>query len=332
MAEPTENNLSSYLQDISNFVSASAQQVADTDQEFMDEYYNEYPEKSTNTELGILSAFPEVGARLFSILKNNPNAFAFDHNQTNEGVNTKASLTLPNTKLGVERSKYGSFPSHKKFSIERDVGGGVKVTTGRESLPVAAGREGGANFANVQYTTNFKADGGELSNLNEVYNLLNPEYVTREGLNPDTPKLDALAKSFLPVNEDGTLNYGEAAMAMTPLGWVARLDKINDARRIAQKQFKVGVALSSPAEQAAAKKVLDRLKRKEADEFTTTQLSEYAAMQNKKVGTEVAAKEGIATLRGTLETAGEVAQKTAEQANIKGSAQGLDALFNALNK
>ena len=138
------------------------------------------------------------------------------------------------------------------------------------------------------------------------------------------------------MNEDGTLNYGEAAMAMTPLGWVARLDKINDARRIANKQFKVGVALSSPSEQAAAKKVLDRLKRQETDEFTPKQLSEYAAMQNKKVGTEVAAKEGIATLRGTLrgtlETAEEVAQKTAEQANIKGSAQGLDALFNALNK
>ena len=177
-----------------------------------------------------------------------------------------------------------------------------------------------------------KANGGELADSNRIYNLLDSEYVTREGLNPDTPKLDALAKSFLPVNEDGTLNYGEAAMAMTPLGWVARLDKINDARRIANKQFKVGVDLSSPTEQAAAKKVLDRLKRQETDEFTPKQLSEYAAMQNKKVGTEVAAKEGIATLRGTLETAGEVAQKTAEQANIKGSAQGLDALFNALNK
>jgi len=317
MAEPTENNLSDYLQDIGAFVKTSAEQVADTDQEFMDEYYNEYPEK------GILSAFPEAGAKLFNFIKNNPKALAFNYNQTNNQVNTDASLTGPKTKFSLGRSRYEGGPSRKKFILERDVGKYFKVT---------AGSEGGDKFANLQVGIPFMADGGELSNLNEVYNLLNPEYVTREGLNPDTPKLDAFAKALLPVNEDGTLNYGEAAMAMTPLGWVARLDKINDARRIANKQFKVGVALSSPSEQAAAKKVLDRLKRQEVDEFTPKQLSEYAAMQNKKVGTEVAAKEGIATLRGTLETAGEVAQKTAEQANIKGSAQGLDALFNALNK
>jgi len=278
MAEPTENNLSDYLQDIGDFISDSAQQVADTDQEFMDEYYNEYPEKSANTALGILSAFPAAGgARLFNLIKNNSKALP------NMVKDSDVMLPLLQT-LGLGAGTLGS---------------GIEMRERRENEAA----EMGIPFSEPPELQK-KANGGELSNLNEIYNLLNSEYVTREGLNPDTPKLDALAKSFLPVNEDGTLNYGEAAMAITPLGWVARLDKINDARRIAQKQFKVGVDLSSPTEQAAAK----------------------------KVGTEIAAKKVIATLRGTLETAGEVASKKAEQANIKGSAQGLDALFDALNK
>jgi len=309
MAEPTENNTYSigpfgidpewlksefsYLEDIGDFIGDSAQKVADTDQEFMDEYYNEYPEKSADTALGILSAFPAANlAKAVGL-----------------GA-TKPLMTSIMQTLGLGAGTLGS---------------GIDMRERREN----EAEEMGIPFSEHP---EFKANGGELGNLNEIYNLLDSEYVTGEGLNPDTPKLDAFAKALLPVNEDGTLNYGEAAMAMTPLGWVARLDKINDARRIANKQFKMGVDLSSPTEQAAAKKVLDRLKRQETDEFTPKQLSEYAAMQNKKVGTEVAAKEGLATLRGTLETAGEVAQKTAEQANIKGSAQGLDALFNALNK
>ena len=283
---PDPTQVADYLQDISNFVNTSAQQVADTDQEFMDEYYNEYPEKSTNTELGILSAFPEVGARLFSILKNNPNAFAFDHNQTNEGVNTKASLTLPNTKLGVERSKYGSDPSHKKFSIERDVGGGVKVTAGRESLPVAAGREGGANFANVQYTTNFKADGGELSNLNEVYNLLNPEYVTREGLNPDTPKLDTLAKFFLPLNEDNKLNYGEAALAMTPFGFLTKAQKLAKLKKAGGKGKQTEMPLSTSSDPSIGPGRRDLL-------FTRERMTDNALSDKAGTGVLMGRKEAL---------------------------------------
>ena len=68
---PDPTQVADYLQDIGDFVSASAQQVADTDQEFMDEYYGEYPEKSTNTALGILSAFPAAGiGRLLNFIKN----------------------------------------------------------------------------------------------------------------------------------------------------------------------------------------------------------------------------------------------------------------------
>ena len=378
MAEPTENNLSDYLQDIGDFISDSAQQVADTDQEFMDEYYNEYPEKSANTALGILSAFPAAGgARLFNLIKNNSKALpnmvkdsdvmlpllqtlGLGAGTLGSGIEMRERRENEADTIGYRRmsdhpdhpefqerpslTDFGGFfntpdhPDHPDFQSDR----GTVIMS--EPHPYTGERIKRIGYRNISDHPDFhsqkkadfhsqkKANGGELSNLNEIYNLLNSEYVTREGLNPDTPKLDALAKSFLPVNEDGTLNYGEAAMAITPLGWVARLDKINDARRIAQKQFKVGVDLSSPTEQAAAKKVLDRLKRQEADEFTPKQLSEYAAMKNKKVGTEIAAKKGIATLRGTLETAGEVASKKAEQANIKGSAQGLDALFDALNK
>lgn len=40
------------------------------EQELMDEYYGEYPEKSTNTALGILSAFPATNiAKLFGMMK-----------------------------------------------------------------------------------------------------------------------------------------------------------------------------------------------------------------------------------------------------------------------
>lgn len=223
MAEPTENNLSDYLQDISDFVSASAQQVADTDQEFMDEYYGEYPEKSANTALGILSAFPAVGgARLFNLIKNNSKALP---NMVKDSDVIRPLIQL----LGLGAGTLGS---------------GIEMRERREN----EADEMGIPFSEHPELQK-KADGGELSNLNEIYNLLDSEYVTREGLNPNIDdKAAGLAKFFLPLNEDNSLNYGEAALAMTPFGFLTKAQKLARLRKAGGKGKQKEMPLSTSSD------------------------------------------------------------------------------------
>ena len=191
MAEPTENNLSTlYMPSVAS-TQPTIEEVAAENQrrrELDIEYGltgGEYSSALANSQTGrplsdkdlafhldMMSGDQSVAGTdqgtwtdylqdIGNFIKNNPKALALDHNQTNDQVRTNASLTGPKTKFSVGRSRYEGGPSSKKFSLERDVGKGIKVT---------AGSEGGDKFANVQLTRDFKADGGELGTLNNTEN------------------------------------------------------------------------------------------------------------------------------------------------------------------
>ena len=251
MAEPTENNLSDYLQDISNFVSASAQQVADTDQEFMDEYYNEYPEKSADTAIGILSAFPAAsGARLFGLMKSGKLAKASAEAYPNMLKDPAMKPFLQLLGLGTAKTDTG-----------------LKIREREEA-------EGMAN-------------GGELSNLNEIYNLLDSEYVTREGLNPNIDdKAAGLAKFFLPLNEDNSLNYGEAALAMTPFGFLTKAQKLAKLKKAGGKGKQTEMPLSTSSDPSIGPGRRDLL-------FTRERMTDNALSDKAGTGVLMGRKEAL---------------------------------------
>jgi hypothetical protein len=142
------------------------------EQELMDEYYGEYPEKTTDTALGILSAFPAANiAKLFGLMKSGKLA-------------KESAKAFPNMLKD---------PAMKPFLQLLGLGG-AKLDTGLKMRERIEAEE--------------MADGGEI----DPYSMLdpNPDLSTI----PDTPKLDAVAKFFLPVTEEGELSKGDLAFEM----------------------------------------------------------------------------------------------------------------------
>ena len=248
---PDPTQVADYLQDISNFVSASAQQVADTDQEFMDEYYNEYPEKSADTAIGILSAFPAAsGARLFGLMKSGKLAKASAEAYPNMLKDPAMKPFLQLLGLGTAKTDTG-----------------LKIREREEA-------EGMAN-------------GGELSNLNEIYNLLDSEYVTREGLNPNVDdKAAGLAKFFLPLNEDNSLNYGEAALAMTPFGFLTKAQKLAKLKKAGGKGKQTEMPLSTSSDPSIGPGRRDLL-------FTRERMTDNALSDKAGTGVLMGRKEAL---------------------------------------
>ena len=248
---PDPTQVADYLQDISNFVNASAQQVADTDQEFMDEYYNEYPEKSADTAIGILSAFPAAsGARLFGLMKSGKLAKASAEAYPNMLKDPAMKPFLQLLGLGTAKTDTG-----------------LKIREREEA-------EGMAN-------------GGELSNLNEIYNLLDSEYVTREGLNPNVDdKAAGLAKFFLPLNEDNSLNYGEAALAMTPFGFLTKAQKLAKLKKAGGKGKQTEMPLSTSSDPSIGPGRRDLL-------FTRERMTDNALSDKAGTGVLMGRKEAL---------------------------------------
>ena len=248
---PDPTQVADYLQDISNFVNTSAQQVADTDQEFMDEYYNEYPEKSADTAIGILSAFPAAsGARLFGLMKSGKLAKASAEAYPNMLKDPAMKPFLQLLGLGTAKTDTG-----------------LKIREREEA-------EGMAN-------------GGELSNLNEIYNLLDSEYVTREGLNPNVDdKAAGLAKFFLPLNEDNSLNYGEAALAMTPFGFLTKAQKLAKLKKAGGKGKQTEMPLSTSSDPSIGPGRRDLL-------FTRERMTDNALSDKAGTGVLMGRKEAL---------------------------------------
>tara|TARA_R110000751_G_scaffold260332_1_gene359653 strand:+ start:25 stop:1161 length:1137 start_codon:yes stop_codon:yes gene_type:complete len=248
---PDPTQVADYLQDISNFVNTSAQQVADTDQEFMDEYYNEYPEKSADTAIGILSAFPAAsGARLFGLMKSGKLAKASAEAYPNMLKDPAMKPFLQLLGLGTAKTDTG-----------------LKIREREEA-------EGMAN-------------GGELSNLNEIYNLLDSEYVTREGLNPNIDdKAAGLAKFFLPLNEDNSLNYGEAALAMTPFGFLTKAQKLAKLKKAGGKGKQTEMPLSTSSDPSIGPGRRDLL-------FTRERMTDNALSDKAGTGVLMGRKEAL---------------------------------------
>jgi len=185
------------------------------EQEMMDEYYGEYPEKRKETALGILSAFPAAGTvRLLNFLKN---PAAFD----------KARMAAYNSNLLSD-------PFLETFSQYLLLGTGLLGT----GLEKRKRREKEAEEMDIPFSEHpdFKemANGGEI----DPYSMLdpNPDLSTI----PETPTLDSIAKFFLPVTEEGELSKSdlafEAASMFPPLFWMKGLkfgtNTYNRARKI----------------------------------------------------------------------------------------------------
>ena len=145
------------------------------EQAMMDEYYNEYPEKTTNTALGILSAFPVTNIfKLLGMMKS--------------GTAAKASLEAFPNLLKDPAMK----PLLQLLGL-----GGAKLDTGlkmRERIEAEEAEE--------------MANGGEI----DPFSMLDPN-PDLDSI-PDTPKLDAVSKFFLPVTEEGELSKGDLAFEM----------------------------------------------------------------------------------------------------------------------
>jgi hypothetical protein len=142
------------------------------EQAMADEYYGEYPEKTTDTAIGILSAFPAANmARLFGLMKSGKLA-------------KESAKAFPNMLKD---------PAMKPFLQLLGLGG-AKLDTGLKMRERIEAEE--------------MADGGEI----DPFSMLdpNPDLSTI----PDTPKLDSIAKFFLPVTEEGELSKGDLAFEM----------------------------------------------------------------------------------------------------------------------
>ena len=142
------------------------------EQAMADEYYGEYPEKTTDTAIGILSAFPAANmARLFGLMKSGKLA-------------KESAKAFPNMLKD---------PAMKPFLQLLGLGG-AKLDTGLKMRERIEAEE--------------MADGGEI----DPFSMLDPN-PDLDSI-PDTPKLDSIAKFFLPVTEEGELSKGDLAFEM----------------------------------------------------------------------------------------------------------------------
>ena len=236
------------------------QNMPEHDEEaFMDEYYGEYPERSADTALGILSAFPAVsGARLgkavHGMIKNPAKFSRLSKAEQNklDWLSVKPVLQL----LGL-------------FGATLDTGLEKRGRREKEA------KEMGIPFSEHPEFQK-KANGGEI----DPYSMLdpNPDLSTI----PETPKLDAIAKFFLPVTDEGELSKSglafEAATMFPMLFWMKGLkygsqgykqaakiqDEIEDLKDVVVRENKNKPYDGTPATNAAFR-VQKEIGRKEND-------------------------------------------------------------------
>jgi hypothetical protein len=200
------------------------------EQAMADEYYGEYPEKTTDTAIGILSAFPVTGiARMGNFIRNQ----MIHKSNMVKGAERLDRLTdIPGLPKRYNRSYYqGPKPSPYEPSeiakiypnmfkdpamlpFFQSLGlfmGKMGVEDQKRARRKIEAEEMGLDSLYDHPELQKKADGGEI----DPFSMLDPN-PDLDSI-PDTPKLDSIAKFFLPVTEEGELSKGDLAFEMASM-------------------------------------------------------------------------------------------------------------------
>jgi hypothetical protein len=200
------------------------------EQAMADEYYGEYPEKTTDTAIGILSAFPVTGiARMGNFIRNQ----MIHKSNMVKGAERLDRLTdIPGLPKRYNRSYYqGPKPSPYEPSeiakiypnmfkdpamlpFFQSLGlfmGKMGVEDQKRARRKIEAEEMGLDSLYDHPELQKKADGGAI----DPFSMLDPN-PDLDSI-PDTPKLDSIAKFFLPVTEEGELSKGDLAFEMASM-------------------------------------------------------------------------------------------------------------------
>jgi len=197
------------------------------EQELMDEYYGEYPEKTTDTAIGILSAFPAAGiARMGNFIrsqmgrKKSLEHYAEILDRITDIPGKPKRYNRPGYQ-GPKPSPYepseiakiypNMFKDPAMLPFFQSLGlfmGKMGVEDQKRARRKIEAEEMGLDSLYDHPELQKKANGGEI----DPYSMLdpNPDLSTI----PETPTLDSIAKFFLPVTEEGELSKGDLAFEM----------------------------------------------------------------------------------------------------------------------